>query len=285
MSFKKKKSAASAPSTPIGLLPLLTRRTIPDAMSHQKEMLEAYAKDMVGRHDVAMQLPTGSGKTLVGLLIAEWRRRKFGDRVVYLCPTRQLVHQTAAHAQDNYGIEAVSFTGPKRNYAPVDVTSYRTGARVAVTTYSSLFNTRPFFSDPDIIILDDAHAAENYIAKMWSLEVPSGAGSFSSLHGALVSVLKPHISAQSYARLAGNWEDSFDATWVDKLPTETVAALTSQLTAIFDTHEDASEETHFTWPLLREHLHACHVYISSREILIRPLVPPTWTHLPFEGAK
>ena len=103
MSFRKTKSAAPAPSTPVGLLPLLTRRTIPDAMSHQKEMLEVYVRDMVDNPDVALQLPTGSGKTLVGLLIAEWRRRKFGDRVVYLCPTRQIVHQTATQAQKKHG--------------------------------------------------------------------------------------------------------------------------------------------------------------------------------------
>ena len=128
MSFRKKKSASSAPSTPVGLLPLLTRRTIPDAMTHQKEMLEAYVEDMVDRPDVALQLPTGSGKTLVGLLIAEWRRRKFGSRVVYLCPTRQLVHQTVAHAQISYGIDAVAFSGTKHSYSPGDKSSYTTGA-------------------------------------------------------------------------------------------------------------------------------------------------------------
>ena len=285
MSFRKKKSAPPAPSTPVGLLPLLTRRTIPDAMSHQKEMLEVYVKDMVDNRDVALQLPTGSGKTLVGLLIAEWRRRKLGDRVVYLCPTRQLVHQTVTQAQKNYGIDAVAFTGSKHSYPAGDVSSYMTGARVAVTTYSSLFNTHPFFSNPDTIILDDAHAAENYVVKMWSLEVPSGDGPLLSLHHALAGVFKPHITPQSYARLTGDWEDPFDATWVDKLPTETVAALTPQLTAVFDTHEGASEATRFTWPLLREHLHACHIYLSAREVLIRPLMPPTWSHPPFESAK
>ena len=285
MSFKKKKVAAAAPSTPVGLLPLLTRRTIPDAMSHQKEMLGAYAEGMVDKSDVAMQLPTGSGKTLVGLLIAEWRRRKFGDRVVYLCPTRQLVHQTVAQAQDNYGIDAVAFTGSKHNYPAGDISSYVTGAKVAIATYSSLFNIRPFFSNPDTIILDDAHAAENYVAKMWSLEVPSGEGPLCSLHSALAGVFKPHITSQSYARLTGDWKDSFDATWVDKLPTETVAALTPQLTVVFDTHERANDATRFTWGLLREHLHACHIYLSSRQVLIRPLVPPTWTHAPFESAK
>ena len=108
---------------------------------------------------------------------------------------------------------------------------------MAVTTYSSLFNTRPFFSNPDTIILDDAHAAENYVVKMWSLEVPSDDSSLSSLYSALAGAFKPYITAQSFARLTGHWGDSFDATWVDKLPTEIAAVLAPQLTAVFDTHE------------------------------------------------
>ena len=267
------------------LLPLLTRRSIPEAMSHQKEMLAAYAKEMVEVPDVAMQLPTGSGKTLVGLMIAEWRRRKFKERVVYLCPTRQLVHQVVEQAQAEYGIDAVAFTGSKHKYSPTDCSDYSTRAKVAVTTYSSLFNTHPFFRDPETILLDDAHAAENYVVKMWSLEVPAGDDRYVSLHTALSGIFKEHVSGQCYSRLTGDWKESSDSTWVDKLPTETVSALTDRIVTVLDTHEEISEDLHFTWSLLRDHLHACHIYLASRGILIRPLVPPTWTHVPFEQAK
>lgn len=285
MSFKKKKPSVSAPSTPVGLLPLLTRRSIPDAMSHQKDMLAAYAEEAVETPDVAMQLPTGSGKTLVGLLIAEWRRRKFKERVVYLCPTRQLVHQVVEQAETEYGIDAVAFTGSKHKYSPVDRSDYMTRTKLAVTTYSSLFNTHPFFDDPETILLDDAHAAENYVAKMWSLEVPVSDKRYDSLHGALSSIFKDHISGLSYRRLTGDWGDRFDATWVDKLPTETVLVLTDRIVNVLDAHQDITEDVKFTWSLLRDHLHACHVYLASREILIRPFVPPTWTHAPFQNAK
>ena len=37
--------------------------------------------------------------------------------------------------------------------------------------------------------------------------------------------------------------------------------------------------------MIKNNLHACHIYISSGEILIRPLIPPTWTHEPFANAK
>jgi hypothetical protein len=46
-----------------------------------------------------------------------------------------------------------------------------TAQTIAVTTYSALFNSNPFFNKPQVIILDDAHAAENYIASAWSLSI------------------------------------------------------------------------------------------------------------------
>ena len=99
MAFKKTVSADTAPASPDLLLRELPRRKIPDLLSHQAQILADYAAH-IDAPDVALQLPTGSGKTLVGLMIAEWRRRKFGERVVYLCPTRQLVHQVASQAEE-----------------------------------------------------------------------------------------------------------------------------------------------------------------------------------------
>src|SRR5437899_3293081 len=37
--------------------------------------------------------------------------------------------------------------------------------------------------------------------------------------------------------------------------------------------------------LIRDHLYACHMYLAPRQILIRPLIPPTRTHIPFAGAR
>ena len=58
--------------------------------SHQADLLRTYHQQCLDESDVAIELPTGSGKTLVGLLIAEWRRQSLGTRVAFLCPTRQL---------------------------------------------------------------------------------------------------------------------------------------------------------------------------------------------------
>ena len=127
--------------------------------AHQNEILEAYNDKHLNTQDIALELPTGTGKTLIGLLIAEFRRRRLEDRALYLAPTRQLAHQVGGLARQ-YGIPAEVCLAP----AYEGMNRWMLGGRIAVTVYSSLFNVNPVFGIPNTIILDDAHAAEDYLA-------------------------------------------------------------------------------------------------------------------------
>lgn len=282
MAFKTGASAKVASANPADHFKTLTKRQYPDVMPHQKDILETYASKFSEEADVAVQLPTGSGKTLVGLLIADWRRQKFGERAVYLCPTKQLVKQTVTQARQQYGIDVVDLSGTKKKFDPAGKTAFITGAKVAVSTYNGLFNTHPFFEDPDLIIIDDAHAAENYIADMWSLRIAAA----TPLHLAISGFLRSHLDPQDHSRLTGDWVESTDSNWIEKLSTPLAARLGADLSQIIDAHADidTEPELYFRWSLLRGHLDACHIYLGSREILIRPLIPPTSTHGPFANA-
>lgn len=118
MAFKKIIGELRAPDDPEALFRDPRGRKIQGLLSQQADVLREYARVGAGLEDVAIQLPTGSGKTLVGLLIAEWRRRKFGERVLYLCPTRQLVNQVVANATAKYGLKLNGFTGSRRDFDP-----------------------------------------------------------------------------------------------------------------------------------------------------------------------
>jgi hypothetical protein len=288
VAFKKPAVSVAVPESPDRLFRDLPRRKHPSLFDHQGQMLRNYVAKALTASDVALQLPTGSGKTLVGLLLAEWRRRKYRERVVYLCPTKQLVNQVAEEASTKYGLSIEAFTGQIRDYTPAAKAAYEGGEKVAVTNYSSLFNTNPFFRSPDIVIVDDAHAAENYIASQWTLTVSryeeSTKESTKALHAAVASVLKQAIPAKSYARLVGEARGVDDVTWVDKLPTHVVAALAEELRVTIDA-SIGELQVRYAWRMLADHLQACQIYMSSTEIMIRPLIPPTWTHAPFAGAK
>src|SRR5260370_40374191 len=82
------------------------RRKILGVLLHQGQIMQRYryVAEAQTAPDVALQLPTGGGKMLVGRLIGEWLRAKNAGRIVYLCPTRQLVNQDVAQAEGHSGL-------------------------------------------------------------------------------------------------------------------------------------------------------------------------------------
>jgi len=236
MAFKKAPPPQIVPDSPEKILLDLPRRKIPGVLLHQGEIMKDYAEQAVNVPDVALQLPTGSGKTLVGLMIAEWRRRKFRNRVLYLCPTRQLVNQVVEQADEQYGLTVHGFTGPITGYDAKAKAEYQGSDRIAISTYSALFNTNPFFDDPETIVIDDAHAAENYIAALWSLRIERRNPDHEALHASILSVLKPLLDPTNYTRLTGEWESIADLAWTDKIPTPVFAQIRDEFSGVIDSH-------------------------------------------------
>ncbi|MEY9706458.1 DEAD/DEAH box helicase [Bradyrhizobium diazoefficiens] len=286
MAFKSAPPPEAVPDSPEKILLELPRRKIPGVLLHQGQMMQKYVAVAQGAPDVALQLPTGSGKTLVGLLIGEWLRRKNNERVVFLCPTRQLVNQVVEQAETQYGLSVHGFVGSKHSFDAAAKADYQAARRIAVTTYSGLFNTNPFFDSPNVIIADDAHTAENYIASMWSLRILRREATHAALHEALSNLFRPFLDATDFGRLTGQIDGGLvDLAWVEKLPTPAFAAIAAEFAAIIDQHVGPIEDLPFRWAVLRDNLQACHVYLTPQEILLRPLIPPTWTHAPFVQAR
>ena len=235
MAFKKTRKAGNVAKTPEQLFLDLRNRKIAGLLAHQADLLREYDRNAVDLSDVALQLPTGSGKTLVGLLIAEWRRQR-KEKVVFLCPTKQLVNQVVAQGK-NYGIKTIPFTGPKRDYKPASKTAYLTGAKVAVATYSALFNTNPFFDEAETLIFDDAHAAENYVAKFWSLSIDSKTEP--NLFETLRSVFESSLGSTFKAPPPGA---PANLDWVEKLPSRKLRELGEAITSVVDAHTQNGSE-------------------------------------------
>jgi hypothetical protein len=74
-----------------------------------------------------------------------------------------------------------------------------------------------------------------------------------------------------------------DVAWVDKISTPKLADIKDELRAAIAANVGQAEQR-LSWSMISDHLLACQVYVSSSEILIRPLIPPTWTHAPFANA-
>jgi hypothetical protein len=255
-------------------------RKIKELTSSQGQIVYAYTENL-NKKDIALELPTGSGKTLVGLVIGEWRRAKNQEKVVFLCPTRQLVNQVKKQTEEKYGIPVTAYTGSIKNYTDEQKGNWQLNKTIAVTTYSSFFNTNTFFDGADVCIFDDSHSAENYIAKMWTLEIDKNEDE--GLFNSFVSILKNHVTHSDYLRLIN---EEYSDDWVEKIPTPTLNVLRSDIISCVDQYIASTDSSvKYSWSMIRDHLLACNLFISPTKMIIRPLIPPTLTYSQFKDLK
>ncbi len=283
MAFKVRKAESNNFSTPQEMFQDNKFKSIKGILDYQSQVLHHYLSTLNGSaitsKNVAFELPTGSGKTLVGLLIAEFHRRKYNRKCLFLCPTNQLVSQVCEQAQSQYGIDVIPFTGHQINYEVSAKTKYRLAQAIGVTTYSSFFAVNSFFDNPDILIFDDVHSSENYIIDNWSLNIERN--SHSTLFFEVVSLLADVIGESGLSRLTEDDPSRGDImNWNDLLPQP---LLKEKMTALHDLLNAGTKDTNlrYAWGRIADNLADCQIYVSWNTILIRPYIPPTETHEAF----
>jgi hypothetical protein len=240
--------------------------------------LRAYAEVPAAETDVAVELPTGAGKTLVGLLLAEYRRLRTRESVAYLCPTVQLAHQASSKAAE-YGLDVVTLTGRHTGWTASDRTAYISGSAVAVSTYSHVFNTHPKLVS-GTLVLDDAHAGENYVAKLWSVTARHDSPLFAAVLAAVADGL-PRSTAERLKTGDSTIAVLNDVHLVSPLVVSQQADLIRGALAVHASEPE--DENYWSAQMLDVALEHALIYFSGREMLIRPLIPPTAHHAAFSS--
>jgi hypothetical protein len=280
--FKPVSTARAAPASPLQLFDELPRMTgaVPELWRQQGDVLREYAANFASKPDVAVELPTGTGKTIVGLLIADWRRRAHAKPVVYACPTHQLAHQVATVAKRE-GIPSVTLVGPNRDWPSADLSRYDGGDAIALTTYSAVFNARPKLGTPGTVLFDDAHAGEQFVADAWSVVVDrhehpaAWAATLASVRGGLDGMFLQRLEKS----------DADVSVWHDVR-----LVVPQRRPGMIEQLDDAlallPERSPAWWrrSMIRAGLASCLVYVSLNQILIRPFIPPTSDNHPFTAA-
>ncbi len=259
-----------------GALPRTT-----DAVSslwiHQGDVLRAYAERHQNVADLALELPTGTGKTLPGLLVAEWVRRKAEGPVLYAAPTKQLAHQVLGTAR-NEGVPARLLVGSHHNWSAADESDVEGGEAIAITTYSSIFNSSPKLPEPRLIVLDDAHAGEQFVGEQYGVTI--GRYKAEPVYLAVLDALKPFLSGLQIQRLQGMPDPGAHHQVRLILPAVVPAAL-QKLDATLAQLPDPYK---FQFAMIRSGLAACCVYLSYGGIQVRPMIPPTFENKVFSRA-
>lgn len=245
---------------------------------HQGDVIRAYAESHQNTPDLALELPTGTGKTLPGLLIGEWVRRKAEGPVIYATPTKQLARQVAATAERE-GVPAALLVGSARGWDAADEASVEGGESIGITTYSSIFNSSPKLPEPRLLIFDDAHAGEQFVGNEYGISIRRYNDEITYL--AVLEALKPFLSGLLIQRLEGQPDPGAHhqvrliVPAVDQLA---LAKLDAALASLPQPHS-------FKLAMIRSGLAACCVYLSYGGIQIRPMIPPTYENHVFARAK
>ena len=261
------------PIDPLEIFKSLTLRgSIENIWEPQAEALREWHKSR-NVPDVVVQMNTGGGKTLVGLMVAQSLLNELNRRVIYVVPNNQLVEQTLKLAAE-LGIQpAARFKGNWQNQA-----AFQAAETFCVTNYAAVFTGHSTFHDKGVaaLVFDDAHVAESTIRDQFTLKVPSTSTAF----GQILSLYRPHFAnTTTTAKLEEITKGN--PTSLLFVPMFLVWKHAAELRKLLsDAGVAEQKETLYAWEHLSDHLEHCCVLISGNAVEITPPVLPLHT-LPY----
>ena len=145
--------------------------------------------------NIVIKMNTGSGKTVVGLLLLKSCLNEKKSPAVYLCPDNYLVQQ-AIDAANELGVEVTN-----------DVESHRfiSGKAILVTNIYKLVNGKSVFGVGDegakinisSLVIDDAHACLDTIEDQFTINIPSGTDAYDELYELFKNALHYQCEAKA----------------------------------------------------------------------------------------
>ncbi len=245
----------------------------------QAQVLGQY-EVQAGLEDIAIELPTGAGKSLLALLICEERRRNGGTAAI-LTGNKQLARQMEAEAE-LLGVPAVRMEGTGSGIPVADRRAYKRGRAIGVMNYWVYFNQNPVVDPADALVLDDAHLAEAALDSLYSCLIEWY--KHPKLFDALVSELGPRFP--DYSVLADAQLGLTGRAGTELLSFLDQATSVSIIRDVIDGSEELQTDTDlfFRWSRLRPQLEQCNLYISVGALCIRPQVYPLSRNRHYEEA-
>jgi hypothetical protein len=240
----------------------------------QEVVLNAYAADHLDTPDLAIELPTGAGKSLIALLIGEaWRSA--GKTVAVLTGNKVLATQMEREGLD-LGVQVARMEG-RGDEIPLPLRrKYRRANAIGVMNYWVMFNSNPVVDSADLLIIDDVHLAEGALENRFSVHIDRYA------HPRLFSTLAEELVVRlpEYASL----EDATGDAESPRAGVELISYLDQCLVEprareIIDGAEEMAtdRDLRFRWQAVRERFAESNVYVSGRSITIRPYCLPVQT--------
>mgnify|MGYP003650495899 CR=1 FL=1 len=235
----------------------------------QESVLGQWFSDYKEKRDVILKLPTGEGKTLIGLLILQSKINQNKGSALYLCPNKYLADQVRTQAME-FGIQHCSID---ENGLPEDFVN---GEKILITHAQMLFNGRSKgfgigynSAEVENVLLDDAHSCIEIIKTSCKFKIPKESDCYAELRDLFKGSLKKQ-GAGTFADIANESRGAILAVpywdWQDK-EDEVVDILSK-----YNRNRDKS--VWFTWELLKDNIKNCVAVFSGSEVEISPYIIP-----------
>lgn len=231
------------------------------------------------KKDICVQLNTGAGKTLVGLLVAQSLVNETRSLVLYVCSSIQLVKQTEQKA-GGYGLPATTYiSGDFSNSLALG------GEAPCLTTYQALFNGRSVFARRDVaaVIFDDAHVAEHLLRDAFTVNLERS--TFPDLVNQLLAMFEEYFFAVDRSATFLEIKDKVASRMLLVPPSEVKRRYAEVLGLLRESTVATDPSTLFAWEHLRDHIDVCTFLISGSAVTITPPFIPSSTLPYFDNSK
>jgi len=240
---------------------------VPTLWGWQSDVLSTYA---TVDGDAAVELPTGTGKTLIGLLAGEHFRDTNDAPVAYLAGNKQLAQQVERQARD-LGFSVVRFQGSKETWTPRDVRAFNFGEAIGVMNYWNYFNASPGVEPAGMLILDDVHLLEGPLRDLFTVSIRRGEVLYDE-------VLRRVVARCPYYSLADDLLNGVEPLRPpEMLAFPDSAELTDEVRDLLDAGLVDGTEPWWAWQRVRGRLDVCCWFVSTRAVTLTPYIPPTQT--------
>jgi hypothetical protein len=211
--------------------------------------------------DLVIKMNTGSGKTVVGLLILKSSLNEAKGPAVYVVPDNYLIKQVIAEAND-LGIEVTDDVNSPR---------FLSGKAILVLNIYKLVNGLSVFGVGDegiktnigSIIIDDAHACLSTVEDQFTLKIDIQGDAYKEMYNCFKEAL--HFQCEAKASEIENR----DRDTRIQVPFWNWQSKISDVTQILIKYRE-QKWLKFVWPLIKETLVLSRCVISSEMIEISP---------------
>lgn len=228
----------------------------------QIEVLQNWYANHYDEKNTIIKMNTGSGKTVIGLLILQAYLNDGKGPAVYIVPDNYLIEQIVREAND---------LGIKVTKDPRDI-DFETGEAILVITIHRILNGRSTFGVNEIlkdigcIIVDDAHACMKIAKSQFAISIPRK----NPLYENLLHVFNDSIKHQSESKLLELYDGDKGTQqlipfweWQNK-----VSEVRKLLHAQRNNEEKYNSSLFYNWALLKDNLELADCIFSSDEIVI-----------------